>query len=182
MIAYYKLNLRPVDIKSKDLAFAKVLVNALGGPSGELAASMRYFNQAPGMPTDKGKALLIDIATEELMHVEMLYSMLNQILKNATIDEIKASGLEQSYSLHKDMFYPTDSNGIPFSASSYQVTGDPIADLYEDMAAEQKARAAYERLMDLTDDKSILNVLFFLRQREIVHFACFKKLKDSYEL
>ena len=160
---------------------AKLLVTQYGGSNGELAAALRYLNQRYTMPDDKGKALLTDIGTEELAHVEMIQTMLSQLMKDATIDEIKKAGLDSHYAEHKKGLYPTDSNGVPFTVAYFATTGDPIADLEEDLAAEQKARAVYESLIDLTDDPDIIGPLLWLRQREVVHFNRFKNLLDEYK-
>lgn len=180
MWAYSKKLQYPIAIKNKDLQMAKYIITQFGGPNGELAASMRYLTQRYTMPDDKGKALLTDIGSEELGHMEMVSAMVYQLTKDATIEEIKAAGLEANYTEHGVSLYPTDANGVPFTVQYFAVTGDPVADLAEDMAAEQKARAVYEHLMDLTDNPDILAPLSFLRQREIVHFERFKELYDEY--
>lgn len=133
------------------------------------------------MPDDKGKALLTDIGTEELAHVEMISAMIYQLLNGATLKELKEAGLESHYAEHGYGLYPTDSNGVPFTVSYFATTGDPLADLSEDMAAEQKARATYENLINLTEDPDVIGPLLFLRQREIIHFARFKELFDEYK-
>ena len=166
----------PVNIKKKDLRMAKYLVTQYGGSNGELAAAWRYLNQRYTMPDDKGKALLTDIGTEELAHVEMISAMVYQLMKDATLEEIKEAGLESHYAEHGKSLYPTDANGIPFTVAYFASTGDPVADLSEDMAAEQKARAVYENLINLTDDPDVIGPLLFLRQREIIHFTRFKEL------
>lgn len=171
----------PVNIKKKDLRMAKYLVTQYGGSNGELAAAWRYLNQRYTMPDDKGKALLTDIGTEELAHVEMISTMIYQLMKNATIDEIKEAGLDTHYAEHGKGLYPTDANGVPFTVAYFATTGDPIADISEDMAAEQKARAVYENLINLTDDPDVIGPLLFLRQREIIHFARFKELYEEYK-
>lgn len=181
MWKYVKSLEYPVNIKKKDLKMAKYLVTQYGGANGELAAAFRYLNQRYTMPDDKGKALLTDIGTEELAHVEMISAMIYQLLNGATLEELKKAGLEAHYAEHKRALYPTDSNGVPFTVSYFATTGDPIADLSEDMAAEQKARATYENLINLTDDPDVIGPLLFLRQREIVHFARFKELYDEYK-
>lgn len=181
MWKYVKTLEYPVNIKKKDLRMAKYLVTQYGGSNGELAAAWRYLNQRYTMPDDKGKALLTDIGTEELAHVEMLSSMIYQLMKDATMEEIKEAGLESHYAEHGKSLYPTDANGIPFTVAYFASTGDPIADLSEDMAAEQKARAVYENLINLTDDPDIIGPLLFLRQREIIHFTRFKELYDEYK-
>ncbi len=171
----------PVNIKKKDLRMAKYLITQYGGSNGELAAAWRYLNQRYTMPDDKGKALLTDIGTEELAHVEMISAMVYQLMKDATFEEIKEAGLESHYAEHGKSLYPTDANGIPFTVAYFASTGDPVADLSEDMAAEQKARAVYENLINLTDDPDVIGPLLFLRQREIIHFTRFKELYDEYK-
>ena len=155
MWAYEKRLQYPVNIKTKDLRLAKYLITQYGGSNGEMAAALRYLNQRYTMPDNRGKALLTDIGTEELAHIEIICTMIYQLMKGATIEEIKKAG--------------------------FATTGDPLADLSEDMAAEQKARAVYENLIDLTDDPDVLGPLLWLRQREIVHFQRFKELYDYYK-
>lgn len=133
------------------------------------------------MPDNRGKALLTDIATEEFAHIEMISTMIYQLLKDATVEEIKAAGLDSHYAEHNLALYPTDANGVPFTVAYFATTGDPLADLSEDMAAEQKARAVYENLIDLTDDPDVIGPLLWLRQREVVHFNRFKELYDFYK-
>ena len=181
MWKYEKKLQYPINIKSKDLKFAKVLVTQYGGSNGELGAALRYLNQRFTMPDDKGKALLTDIGTEELAHVEMIQTMLSQLFSNATLSEIKEAGLESHYAEHKKGLFPTDSNGIPFTASYFATTGDPIADLEEDLAAEEKARAVYENLIDLATTEDIIGPLLWLRQREIVHYNRFNDLLQEYK-
>ena len=181
MFSYNKRLQYPVDIKKKDLKMAKYLVTQYGGSNGELAASLRYLNQRFTMPDDKGKALLTDIGTEELAHVEMISTMIYQLLKDATLEELKEAGLDSHYAEHGKGLYPTDSNGVPFTVTYFATTGDPLADLSEDMAAEEKARATYENLIDLTNDPDIIGPLLWLRQREIVHFQRFKELYEMYK-
>lgn len=152
-----------------------------GGPNGELSAAWRYLSQRYTMPDERGKALLTDIGTEELSHVEMISTMVYQLMKGATLKELKEAGLDSMYAEHGYGIYPTDSNGIPFTAAYFASTGDPLADLSEDMAAEQKARATYENLINLTNDEDVIGPLLYLRQREIVHFARFKELYDYYK-
>ena len=181
MWAYEKRLQYPVDIKKKNLAFAKQLITQYGGFAGELNAALRYLNQRYTMPDNRGKALLTDIGTEELAHIEIICTMLYQMLKDATPEEMKEAGLASFYAEHKNAVYPTDANGVPYSVMLFATTGDPIADLSEDMAAEEKARVVYEHLIDLTDDPDILGPLLWLRQREVVHFARFKELYDDYK-
>ncbi len=133
------------------------------------------------MPDNRGKALLTDIGTEELAHVEMISTMIYQLTKDASLEELKEAGLDTHYAEHNKALYPTDSNGVPFTVAYFATTGDPLADISEDMAAEQKARAVYENLIDLTDDPDILGPLLWLRQREVVHFNRFSELLEQYE-
>ena len=181
MWKYVKTLEYPVNIKKKDLRMAKYLVTQYGGANGELAAAFRYLNQRYTMPDDKGKALLTDIGTEELAHVEIISIMIYQLMKDATLDELRGAGLDAHYAEHGKGLFPTDANGIPFTAAYFATTGDPVADLSEDMAAEQKARAVYENLINLTNDQDVIDVLLFLRQREIIHFNRFKELYDEYK-
>ena len=181
MWKYVKTLEYPVNIKKKDLRMAKYLVTQYGGPNGELGAAMRYLNQRITMPDNKGKALLNDIGTEELGHVEMLETMIYQLMKDASLEEIKEAGLDSHYAEHAKSLFPTDANGVPFTTTYFATTGDPLADISEDMAAEQKARAVYENLIDLTDDPDVIGPLLWLRQREIVHYARFKELFNYYE-
>ena len=180
MWQYQKKLQYPVNIKKKDLKMAKYLITQYGGSSGELGAALRYLNQRYTMPDNRGKALLTDIATEEFAHIEMISTMIYQLVKDATIEELEQVGLGSHYAEHNKALYPTDANGVPFTVTYFATTGDPIADLYEDMAAEQKARAVYENLIDLTNDKDVIGPLLWLRQREIVHFNRFKELEEIY--
>ena len=181
MWAYEKRLQYPVNIRKKNLAFAKQLITQYGGFAGELGAALRYLNQRYTMPDDKGKNLLTDIGTEELAHIEMICTMVYQMLKDATPTEMKEAGLASFYAEHKNAVYPTDANGVPFTVAYFATTGDPLADLMEDMAAEEKARVVYENLIELTDDPDIIGPLLWLRQREIVHFARFKELYEFYK-
>ena len=181
MWKYVKTLEYPVNIRKKDLRMAKYLVTQYGGANGELAAAWRYLNQRYTMPDDKGKALLTDIGTEELAHVEIISTMIYQLMKGTTLEEIKAAGLDTHYAEHGKSIYPTDASGVPFTAAYFASTGDPLADLSEDMSAEQKARAVYENLINLTTDSDVIDVLLFLRQREIIHFNRFKKLYEEYD-
>ena len=180
MWSYRKSLQYPINIKKKDLKMAKYIVTQYGGPNGELGAALRYLNQRYTMPDNRGKALLTDIGTEELAHVEMISTMLYQLMKDATLDELKESGLDTHYAEHKKALFPTDANGVPFTVTYFATTGDPLADLSEDMAAEQKARAVYENLIDLATDPDVIEPLLWLRQREIVHYARFKELFEYY--
>lgn len=181
MFKYCKILPYPVKVKKKNLKMAKTIITQLGGPSGELGAALRYFSQKFSMPDDKGRALLNDIATEELSHAEMIATMVNGLIKDASINEIKEAGLECYFADHGKGVYPQDASGNPFTAAYFASTGDVFADLSEDMAAEQKARSTYEALIDLSDDEDLTDALLFLRQREIVHFNRFKELYEYYK-
>ncbi len=181
MWSYQKRLQYPVNIKKKDLRMAKYLVTQYGGANGELAAALRYLNQRYTMPDNKGKALLTDIGTEELAHIEMISTMVYQLMKDATIEELEAAGLSSHYAEHSRALFPTDANGVPFTVAYFATTGDPLADIMEDMAAEQKARAVYENLIDLADDPDVIGPLLWLRQREIVHYNRFKELFEYYQ-
>lgn len=163
----------PVNIRKKNLDMAKYIVTQFGGPDGELSASIRYLSQRYTMPTGRTKALLTDIGTEELAHVEIISTMLYQMLHDATPAELKAAGLGAHFAQHDKAIYPSDANGVPWSAAYIQSMGDPVTDITEDMAAEQKARSTYEHLIALTDDPDIIQPLRFLWEREVVHFQRF---------
>jgi len=170
---YVKTLQHPVNLKSKDLSMANLLITQFGGPDGELSAALRYLDQRFSMPTNKSKALLTDIGTEELAHVEVIGTMVHQIMENASIEEIKAAGLAGHYADHGKALFYTDATGNPWTATYIQSKGEIVTDLTEDMAAEQKARTTYEWLMNLTDDAEIKKILGFLREREVVHFQRF---------
>ena len=168
---YYVKTLEyPINLKCNDLKMAKFLISQYGGPDGELSAALRYLNQRYTMPTEKSKALLTDIGTEELAHVEMIATMIYQLTSNASLEDLKKADLAAHYTDHGRGLYYADAQGNPWTATYIQTKGDVIADLHEDMAAEQKARATYENLID---DHDIREILKFLRQREIVHFQRF---------
>ena len=174
MWTYNKVLQYPVNIKCTDPRLAKVIISQYGGPDGELAASLRYLSQRFGMPDQTSKAILNDIGTEELAHLEMVGTIVHQLTKNASIEEIEKAGLAPYYTDHGVDVYPVSAAGVPFTAAYIAAKGDPIANLQEDLAAEQKARATYEKLIDLCrDNPDVLDPLKFLRQREIVHFQRF---------
>lgn len=173
MWIYEKKLQHPVKIARTDPALAKIIITQLGGPDGELGASMRYLNQRYSMPNDKIKAALTDIGTEELSHMEMVSSIVHQLTRNLSMSEIEKSGFAPYFADHTVGVYPVDANGVPFSAATFQSTGDPIADLHEDMGAEQKARLTYDNILLLADDPDVRDVIKFLREREIVHYQRF---------
>ena len=155
------------------MRMAKLFFAQYGGADSELSAGMRYLAQRYSMPLDTLKALLTDIGTEELGHWEMIGAMIAQLTAGATAQDYKAAGMGDYYVGHQNGIYPQDASGVPFTAAYIQVKGDPVADLTEDLAAEQKARATYESLMRITDDPDVIDPLRFLREREIVHFERF---------
>ena len=181
MFKYSKIMPYPINIKKKDLKMAKYIITQFGGPDGEIGAALRYFSQKFSMPDDRGRALLNDIATEELGHAEMIATMVHSLIKDASLKEIKEAGLSEYYVSHGKGIYLCDQNGIPFNAACFQSTSDVFTNLSEDMAAEEKARATYENLIDLSEDEEVTKVLLFLRQREIVHFNRFKELYNIYK-
>ncbi len=174
MWTYNKVLEYPIKIKQSNPRLAKFIISQYGGPDGELAASLRYLSQKFGMPDEKAKAILNDIGTEELAHLEMVGTIVHQLTKDVSPEEIERAGLGAYYTDHGVDVYPSSAAGVPFTAAYIACKGDPIANLQEDLAAEQKARATYEKLIDLCkDDPDVIEPLRFLRQREVVHFQRF---------
>lgn len=174
MWTYDKFLQYPVNIKKANPRLAKFIISQYGGPDGELAASLRYLSQRFGMPDTKAKATLNDIGTEELAHLEMVGTLVHQLTDGVSVEELERAGLGGYYTDHGVDVYPASAEGVPFTAAYIAAKGDPIANLQEDLAAEQKARATYEKLIDLCgDDGDVVDVLRYLRQREIVHFQRF---------
>ena len=144
-----------------------------GGPDGELAAALRYINQRYAMPYSEVKGILTDIGTEELAHVEMISTIIYQLTRNLSVDEIMKSGFDAYFVDHTTGIYPNSASGVPFTAAYFQCKGDVITDLHEDMAAEQKARTTYDNILRMADDPDVRDPIRFLRQREIVHYQRF---------
>ena len=163
----------PVNIKETNAQLAQAIISQYGGPDGEMGASMRYLSQRYAMPDNKVKAILTDIGTEELGHLEMVGTIVHQLTRNLTEEQIKEAGFEAYFVDHTTGVFPQFASGYPWSASTMQVTGDTIADLTEDLAAEQKARVTYDNILRLSDDPDVSDVIKFLRAREIVHFQRF---------
>ena len=163
----------PIKIKKTDPRLAKLIITQYGGPDGELGAALRYLSQRFSMITPQAKATLNDIGTEELAHLEMIGTIVRQLTQGISTKEIEESDFAPFYVDHDTAVYPVSASGVPFDASYIQSKGDPITDLYEDLAAEQKARSTYEYLIRMTDDPDVLEPLKFLREREIVHFQRF---------
>ena len=174
MWLYQKKLEYPIKIKNTNPRLAKFIISQYGGPDGELAASLRYLSQRFGMPEEKSKAILNDIGTEELAHLEMVGSIVHQLTDGVPAEELEKAGLGAYYTDHGVDVYPSSAAGVPFTAAYIACKGDPIANLQEDLAAEQKARATYEKLIDLCkDDPDVIEPLRFLREREVVHFQRF---------
>ena len=163
----------PVNIVNPNPRMAKMLLAQYGGPDSELAAGLRYLTQRFTMPDDRCRATLNDIGTEELAHWEMLGTMIYQCLRGASYAELDEAGMAGYYTMHDHGVFPADPNGVPFTTAYIACTGDPIADLVEDLAAEQKARVTYDNILRLSDDPDVNDVIKFLRAREIVHFQRF---------
>lgn len=163
----------PVKIKTPNAAAAKVIISQLGGPDGELSAALRYLSQRYTIPCGEVKGLLTDIGTEELAHVEMISAIVYQLTKNLSMEEIKRSGFDTYFVDHTTGIYPIAASGAPFTAAYFGVKGDAIADLNEDLAAEQKARVTYDNILRLVDDPDVRDPIKFLREREIVHYQRF---------
>jgi spore coat protein JC len=164
----------PVKVSTCNPKLAKFLIEQYGGADGELAAALRYFNQRYTIP-DKVVGLLNDIGTEEFAHLEMIATMVYKLTKDATPEQIKAAGLEGHYADHDSALYYHNAAGVPFTVTYIAAKGDPIADLYEDIAAEEKARATYQWLINMSDDPFINESLAFLREREVVHSQRFRE-------
>ena len=173
MFVYEKKLQFPVKISTPNPKLAAFIISQYGGPDGELGASMRYLSQRYAMPYAEAKGLLTDIGTEELGHMEMVAAIVHQLTRNLTADQIKDTPFAAYFVDHTTGIYPTAASGFPWSADGMQSTGDVIADLTEDMAAEQKARVTYDNILRLSDDPDVNNAIRFLREREIVHFQRF---------
>lgn len=163
----------PVKITQPNAKAAQVIISQMGGPDGELAASMRYLSQRYTMPYREVTAALTDIGTEELAHLEIISAIVYQLTKDLSMDEIKESGFDKYYVDHTLALWPQSAGGVPFSSTFFQSKGDPITDLTEDLAAEQKARTTYDNILRLIHDPEICDPIRFLRAREIVHFQRF---------
>ena len=180
MFSYDKFLQYPVKIKTPNPKYAQIIISQYGGPDGELGASMRYLTQRYGMPYKEVKGILTDVGTEELAHLEMVCAMVHQLTRNLTPEQIKKSGFDTYFVDHTASVYPVAASGLPWRAEYIQAKGDVIADLHEDMGAEQKARVTYDNLIRLIDDPDVLDPLRFLRQREIVHYQRFGDAKHTH--
>lgn len=173
MWSYEKRLQYPVDIKNPDPSIAMIIMSQYGGPDGEMGASLRYLSQRYTMPDRTVAGLMTDIGTEELAHLEIVAAIVHQLTRNLTADELKAAGFDQYYVDHTNGIWPQSAGGVPFNACEFQSKGDPITDLFEDMAAEQKARTTYDNILRLVRDPDVRDPIKFLREREIVHFQRF---------
>lgn len=173
MFQYEKFLQYPVKIAQPNARLAKMISTQLGGPNGELGASMRYLNQRYAMPLRELSATLTDIGTEELSHMEMIASIMTQLTKGLSASQLEEQGFADYFVDHTTGVYPANASGVPFSAETFQSLGDALADLNEDLAAEQKARTTYDNILRLNDDPDVRDIIRFLREREIVHYQRF---------
>ena len=173
MFIYDKKLQYPVKIAKPNPQLARIIITQYGGPDGELGASLRYLSQRYSMPFDELKGLLTDIGTEELGHLEMIGAIVHQLTRNLKDDQFRDPAFAPYFVYHTTGIYPNSAAGTPWSAATMQVKGDPITDLTEDLAAEQKARSTYDNILRLSDDPDVNDAIKFLREREIVHFQRF---------
>ena len=173
MFQYEKILQYPINIKNPNPIYAKIIMTQYGGPDGELGASLRYLSQRFAMPWAELQGLLTDIGTEELGHLEMIGTLVYQLTRNLSIEDIKKGGFDAYFVDHTTGVYPASSAGVPFTAAYLQSKGDVITDLHENMAAEQKARTTYDNILRLVDDPDVRDVIKFLRAREVVHYQRF---------
>ena len=173
MWVYEKKLQYPVKIKNPNPALAKIIISQYGGPDGELGASLRYLSQRFSMPYPELKAILTDIGTEELAHLEMIGAIIYQLTRNLSPEEIKAAGMDAYFVDHTTGVYPASASGVPFTAAYIQSIGDVLTDLHEDLAAEEKARTTYDNILRFCDDPDVIDPIRFLREREIVHYQRF---------
>ncbi|MDC3413081.1 manganese catalase family protein [Aquibacillus sp. 3ASR75-11] len=175
---YYEKKLQyPVKVRECNPRLAKYLIEQYGGADGELAAALRYLNQRYTIP-DKVIGLLTDIGTEEFAHLEMIATMVYKLTKDATAEQMKEAGLGAHYANHDKALFYNNAGGVPWTASYIQAKGDPIADIYEDIAAEEKARATYQWIINMSDDPDLNDGLKYLREREVVHSLRFREAAE----
>lgn len=173
MWSYLKTLEFPVNIRTPDARAAKIIITQYGGPDGELGASLRYLSQRFAMPTPEAIGILNDVGTEELAHLEMIGAIVYQLTRGLTEDQVKAAGLDPYFVDHAFGIYPASAAGVPFDAFAIASKGDPLTDLSEDMAAEQKARTTYDNILRLVDNPDVREPIKFLREREVVHYQRF---------
>lgn len=179
MFVYEKKLQYPVRIKNTNPKLASIIISQYGGPNGELGAALRYLSQRYSMPFDEQRGLLTDIGTEELGHLEMVGTIVHQLTRNLTEEQQQESSFAPYFVDHTAGVYPQAASGTPWSAATMQVMGDPISDLCENLAAEQKARSTYDNILRLSDDPDVNDVIRFLRAREVVHFQRFGEAKRT---
>ena len=179
MFVYEKRLQYPIKIQNSNPALAKIIISQYGGPHGELGASLRYLSQRYSMPYPELKAILTDIGTEVLSHLEMVGTIVYQLTRNLTPQQIKEAGFDTYFVDHTTGVYPVAASGAPFNADMFAVTGDTIADLNEDLSAEQKARLTYDNILRFADDPDVRDPIKFLRAREVVHFQRFGEALQS---
>ena len=179
MWTYDKKLQYPVKIAQPNPRLAMAIISQLGGPDGELGASLRYLSQRYSAPYDEVKATLTDIGSEELGHMEMISAIVYQLTRDLSPEDIKKYGFEPYYVDHTTGVYPVSAAGVPFTAAYFQSKGDVITDLHEDLAAEQKARTTYDNLLRIIDDYDVKDPIRFLREREVVHFQRFGEPEQS---
>lgn len=167
----------PVNIKEPNAKMAQFIMSQYGGPDGEMGASMRYLSQRYAMPYDECKATLTDIGTEELAHLEIVASIIHQLTRNLTAEQLVEQGFGPYYIDHTTGIWPQAAGGVPFNACEFQSKGDVITDLHEDMAAEQKARSTYDNILRVVKDYDVCEPIRFLRERELVHYQRFGEAK-----
>lgn len=175
MFVYQKKLQYPVRIRNANPKLAAQIITQYGGPDGELGASLRYLSQRYAMPYPEVQGLLTDIGTEELGHLEMIAAIVHQLTRNLTDDQLQKDPNFAAYFVdHTTGIFPTAASGFPWNAAAIGVKGDPLCDLTEDMAAEQKARVTYDNILRLAmDDPDVTDVIRFLREREVVHLQRF---------
>ena len=173
MFQYEKILQYPINIKNPNPTYAKIIMTQYGGPDGELGASLRYLSQRFAMPWCELQGILTDIGVEELGHLEMIGTLVYQLTRNLSIEDIKKGGFDAYFVDHTTGVYPASAAGVPFTAAYLQSKGDIITDLHENMAAEQKARTTYDNILRLVDDPDVRDVIKFLRAREVVHYQRF---------
>lgn len=178
MWTYEKKLQYPTKVAKNDLEIAKYLYAQYGGPDSELSAGIRYLTQRYTIPTDEAKATLTDIGTEELAHWEILGALIYKLTEGVPVQELREAGLGAHYAEHGRALYPHDAAGVPWTAAFLQSHEDPVATLHENLAAEQKARATYEYIINLSNDPGVIDTLSFLREREVVHFQRFGETLD----
>ena len=179
MWVYEKKLEYPINIKNTNAKLAQIIISQYGGPDGELGASLRYLSQRYSMPYPELKAILTDIGTEELAHLEMVGAIVYQLTRDLTVDEIKKAGFDAYFVDHTTGIYPNSAAGVPFTAAYIQSKGDVITDLHENLAAEQKARTTYDNILRFCDDPDVIDPIRFLREREIVHYQRFGEAKRT---